>query len=107
MLRHLPWDDPNLAWQKVRSVRRSTLTVELSAVIDCRDPAALGLSTADLCHPTDYRLTPEIGAAALVSGVEALLVPSFTRTGDNLVILTANLRPGSRIAVIETVDPRL
>jgi RES domain-containing protein len=105
MLRHLSWDDPAMARLMLKNRRRSKLLVELTHVADLRDPSVIGLTEDDVSHPDDYTHTQEIGAALLVRGVEGLLVPSVTRTGDNLVIFPHHLRPGSRIAVVETLDP--
>lgn len=105
MLRHLPWDDPQEAKLKIKSLRRSRLLIELSRVVDCRDPRLMGLTETDLCHDTDYHLTQAIGAAALASGAEGILVPSVTRTGDNLIIFTSQLQADSRVVVVETLDP--
>jgi hypothetical protein len=78
------------------------------------DPAPSGLTVDDLCQDTDdprvdYELPHQIAAAAIDMGAEALLIPSATRVDDripNVIIFTARLRPGSRIRVVETVEPR-
>ena len=84
----------------------------MQAALDLRGPAAASLEVADLCRDGDYRLTQAIGAAALDGGLEALLVPSATGVGlpgvnYNVVVLTANLRPASRIHILETLTPSL
>ena len=38
--------------------RLSELSVRVEAVLDCRDPAPLGLRFDDLVHDTDYEATP-------------------------------------------------
>jgi hypothetical protein len=38
---------------------------------------------------------------------EGILVPAASLLGTNLVILTENLRPGSVVDVLESIDPRL
>jgi RES domain-containing protein len=87
--------------------RLSELSVRVEEVVDCREPAPLGLRFDDLVHDTDYEATQAIGAAAFADGLEGLLVPSATRLGDNLILLPDNLRAGSRIEVVSSRDPRL
>ena len=95
------------ALMKLTVMRLSTLSVELEAVLDCRDPSVLRLSLDDLLHDTAYGVTQEIGAASLARGVEGILVPSATRLGHNLVLWMSQIRPNSRIAVVRSEDPRL
>ena len=45
--------------------RLSELEVELAAVLDCRDAAALGLSANDLIRDYDFTVTQRIAAAAM------------------------------------------
>lgn len=87
--------------------RISEIEVSLSAVIDLRDPSAIGLTTDDLVDDHRYDLTQEIGLAALERGAEGLIVPAASLLGNNVVVLFDNLRPGSRIEVRRFVDPRL
>jgi RES domain-containing protein len=87
--------------------RLSELSVRVRAVLDCRDPAHLGLPFDDLVHDTDYGATQAIGAAAFADGLEGLLVPSATRLGDNLILFPDNLRAGSRMEAVSSRDPRL
>jgi RES domain len=55
---------------------------------------ALGLTPADLADDVDYRAPQALAAAAMAAGAEALLVPSVTGLGDNLIVFTAR-RSGS------------
>lgn len=87
--------------------RLTEVSVSRSAVLDCRDPTVLGLTTDDLHHDTNYSPTQELGAAAVARGVEGLVVSSATRLGDNLVVFPANLRSGSQIVATSSRDPRL
>jgi RES domain-containing protein len=87
--------------------RLSELSVRVGAVLDCRDPVPLGLRFDDLVHDTDYEATQEIGAAAFVDRLEGLLVSSATHLGNNQILFPDNLRPGSRIEVVSSRDPRL
>jgi RES domain-containing protein len=88
--------------------RFSKLFVELSAVLDCRDVSALGVSLGELFHDTNYELGQELAAAAIRRNCEGLVLPSATRFPDVvLVIFTDSLRPTSRIEVVEYVDPAL
>jgi RES domain-containing protein len=92
---------------RLNTYRISEIDVELSAVIDCRNIAAVGISLDDLLNDHDYTLSQRIGAAALAMGAEGLLVPSATRLGDNLVIFPTQLRAGSRLDVVGSRDPLL
>lgn len=95
-------------------MRITRMRVELSAVLDLRDPTQLGLTlddvTADPVGPDDldaYRPSQEIGLVALERQAEGILVPSATRLNANLVIFTTNLLPASIIEPLEDFDLRL
>jgi hypothetical protein len=113
-LRHTEFDTPRLAAAKWARTVFTQLDVELQAVLNFMDPAPAGLTVDDLCQDTDnpkvdYDLPQRLAAAAIHLGAEALLVPSATRVDDavpNVIIFTAQLRPGSRISEIERVEPR-
>lgn len=87
-------------------MRLTRLSVEVGAILDCRDMAAMGLTPDDVLHDTDYRLTQQIGAASIALGVEGILVPSATLLGENLVLWASRLRATSRIAILSSEDPR-
>lgn len=103
VLRH---SSPQLVPQ-LNEYRLSELEVELKAVLDCRDAAALGLSLEDLTRDYDFAITQEVAAAAIAQGAEGILVPSATGLGDNLVVFPAQLHSTSRLAVVGSRDPRL
>lgn len=93
---------------RLNDYRLSELRLALEAVLDSRDvPAALGLTLDGLLADTDYRVTQELAAAAIARQAEAILLPSATRLGDNLILFPRNLRPRSSITVIASRDPRL
>lgn len=92
---------------ELNEYRLSELDVELSAVLDCRDAAALGLSRADLIQNREFAITQEIAGEAIARGMEGILVPSATGLGDNLVVFPARLRSASRLTVLGGRDPRL
>lgn len=99
--------------QDLEFMRITRIWVQLSAVLDIRDPTQLGLTvedvTVDPTGPDDdaYHLTQEIGLAALERRAEGILVPSATRLNANLVILTDNLKPTSIIEAREDYDLKL
>lgn len=68
----------------------SELRADLSRTLGISDPAAEGLTTADLTGP-DHQLCPELGAAAMGLGDEALLVTSAALPGLSLVVLPRTL----------------
>jgi hypothetical protein len=83
------------------------MRVSLSAVLDLRKPAVLGLAVADLVDDYDYVLTRAIAEAALRRGLEGLLVPAASLVSANLVVLVDNVLPTSTIESVESIDPRL
>jgi len=88
----------------------SEISVELSDVLDCRDVEAMGLKPpdvepADLFHDTDFTVGQELGAAIVARGHEAMLIPSATRLGDNLIVFPTNLQPRSRIQFVGSRSP--
>lgn len=92
---------------KLNDFRMSELAVELAAVLDCHDATVLGLSSDDLTPDHDFEATQELAAAAIARGAEGILIPSATGLGDNLIIFPAQLRSASRLAVVDSRDPRL
>ena len=92
---------------QLNEYRLTELEVELEAVLDCRNAAALGLSPEDLIRDYDFATTQEVAAEAIAQGAEGILVPSATELGDNLVVFPAQLHSTSRLTVVGTVDPRL
>jgi RES domain-containing protein len=103
-MRHLTPDTlPSL-----KNQRLSELSVELSAVLDCTDLAALGVDGAALFDDYDYSTGQTLAAAAIARGCEALLIPSATRLPDpNLIIFTTRIQPSSSYRAIGFVDPPL
>jgi hypothetical protein len=93
--------------ERLNDFQLSELQVELSAVLDFRDPVPLGLAAADLVGDYDFDLTQELAAAAIARRAEGILVPSATKLGDNLIIFPTGLRSASRLDVIASRDPRL
>lgn len=96
---------------RLRAVNLAKLRVRLHAVLDLRDPIPSGLARAALTSD-NYSLTQAIGSAAFARGLEGLLVPSATGVGEpgdnyNVIILMANLRPGSEVSFIESTRPNL
>ena len=88
--------------------RLTTLRLHLvGPVVLCDEPARMGLALDDLCHDTDWEAPQRLAAAALGRGVEAMVVPSATRLGNNLVVFPTRLRAGSTIVEMGHVDPRL
>ena len=88
---------------ELRLYRRTRLSVSLTAVLDCRDVAALGLTVDVLFDDLVYDVGHALGLAAVRHGAEAILVPSTTRAGDNLILFPDNLLPGSRLEVTTDV----
>lgn len=92
----------------LRDIRMSSLMVNLTLVLDCRDIDALGLTAELLLEDLDYRPGQTLAAAAIQRRCEGLVVPSATRFKDpNLVVFPTTLRAMSDLAFIEEEDPRL
>ncbi len=98
--------DP-VALQDLEGRRLSEVSCELSAVLDLRSPQGFGVDADLLLHDYDYSLSHAVAAAAFGQGVEAILVPSATALGDNLVVYPSLLQPGSRLTVVASRTPRL
>lgn len=91
----------------LNNYRLSRLSLDLDDVIDLREPELLNVGLDDLCSDTDHELTRSLGRAAFDSGAEAILIPSATRLGDNIVVFPDNILTESRIQVIDFRHPRL
>jgi hypothetical protein len=87
--------------------RLTRLHVKLGRVVDCRDLALLGIDFEKLCDATDYTLPQALAAAAITCGAEAILVPSATCLGDNLIVFPDYVGEGSTLEEVDSVDPRL
>lgn len=110
-IRHSPRTSAVEMWLRFTSVTLSRLHLRLSAVLDLRDPSALGIDLDALIGP-DYSLPQAISSAAFAQGFEGLLVPSATGVGEagrdyNVIIFTDNLKPGSEIRFVENKTPNL
>lgn len=103
IVRHLPTH----LMTRLNRLRLSQLEVVLSRVIDCRDAKLLGLDMDVLIDDFDYSATQAIGETAISRKAEAILVPSATDLGDNLVIFPDNLMATSTLKVVGSRSPRL
>jgi RES domain-containing protein len=92
---------------QLNDFRLTEMWVELSRVLNCRDPSAAGLGLAALCSDSDYNTTRAVAAAAMARGAEGILVPSASLLGDNLILFPSLLRASARLEVINSRDPRL
>lgn len=92
---------------RLNEYRITEVAIHLNAVIDCRNAQQATELRLTLEDPYDYAFTQRIAKEAINRGAEAILVPSATRLGDNLVIFPDQLRPDSRLDVIGSRDPVL
>lgn len=92
---------------RLNSYLLTELRVSLGAVLDITLSEKIGLAPEDLMHDTEYSLTQAIGVASREVGAEAILVPSASRLGTNLVVFTDRLRPGSILEGVSSRAPRL
>lgn len=92
---------------KLNSYRLTELHVELEAVLDLQALDSTGFQSTELLEGRNYSIAQDIARDALMSGAEAIIVPSATRLGNNLVIFPDNLKPESRLEVVASRDPVL
>lgn len=91
----------------LRGYRYSELWLQLEAVFDVRDEAALGLTPGALTRDDDLVLPRLIARTARDLGAEAILVPSASLVGDNAILFLDLLRPDSVIEVTRSLEPNL
>jgi RES domain-containing protein len=91
--------DPDLI-DAIKGSRRTEIAVDLSLILDCRDVAALGLAADVLLADWNYDVGHLLGWVVVDRGAEAMLVPSATRLGDNLIVFTTNMRQGARLDIV-------
>lgn len=102
-VRHIGDIDP----EDLNGYRLTEIAIDLHRVLDCRDPASLGLTLYDLCDARDHTIPRALAAAARDSGAEGLLVPSATQLDHNLIVFADRLRPVSQLSVRGFRTPRL
>lgn len=85
----------------------SELHVSLQAACDIRGPEGIGISSESLMDDHNYTFPQSVSAALRDRGAEALLVPSATLLGANLVVFSDRLLAGSSLEVIASRETRL
>ena len=93
--------------QGARDIRLTEIAVELAVVADRGDLEALGIDRERLFADWDFTLAHALAKQVRADGVEALLVPSASGLGDNLIVFPDRLRPTSTLTVVRSVDPKL
>ncbi len=91
----------------LNSLRISQLAVRLERVVDFRELMESEVLATFMLDAHNYAFTQRMAQEAINRGAEAILVPSATRLGDNLVIFPDKLRPESQLEVIGSRDPVL
>lgn len=102
--RRYPADDPG---GSLRVSGRYNLGLDSAPASRAFAALYLGLTIEDLCDDFNYDQPRQLARAARNVGAEGLLVPSATRLGNNLVLFPADLRSGSTLTVIGSVDPKM
>jgi RES domain-containing protein len=97
----------NVRSEELDQYRFTEIWVQLEAVLDCRNLAALGLTEADIFHDTDFETPRALAAAAIERQVEGIVVPSASRLGDNRVIFPHLVRATSVVVEVRSIDPVL
>ena len=90
-----------------RHLRFTEIEVDLQSVVDCRAFDVLGLDRGRFLDDWDYSTGHALTMAVRRTGAEAMLVPSASGLGDNLVLFPDLLRTGSSMRVVRSVDPNL
>lgn len=90
-----------------KEFRFTEIEVDLQAVADCRDYDAVGIDRSRFLDDWDYSTGHALAVAVRRSGAEAMLVPSASGLGDNLVLFPDLLRPGSTLSPVRSIDPNL
>lgn len=91
----------------LRRYRITRLRLALTAILDCRDVATLGISLDALLNDVNLDPPQELAAVAIARGAEAIIVPSATLLGDNIVLFIDQLRADSAMQALDYVEPRL
>lgn len=92
---------------RMRNQVLSEFRISLQAVCDISMPEEIGISGEALIDDHDYSLPQGVAAALRSRGAEALLVPSATLLGTNLVVFPDRLLEGSTLAVVAARATRL
>ena len=87
--------------------RLTEVEVALTGVIDCRSAPAMGVEPSELTDDYEFVTTRAIATASIERGAEAILVPSATGLGDNLVVFPDQLQASSKMVIVGGRDPRL
>lgn len=93
----------NIKLSGLRDYRFTEIRVQLEAVVDCRELSEIQLLLDDHVYSSGQA----IAVAAIDARAEAILMPSATRLGDNLIIFPDSIRVASVIQVVRFIDPRL
>jgi hypothetical protein len=93
----------NIKVSGLAGYRFTELWVELTEVIDCRGIAVV----EQLLDDYDYSVGQAIAKAAIELGAEAIVVPSATRLGDNLILFPEQLGHNAVVRATRSIDPRL
>lgn len=91
----------------LRGYRYTELWLRLGAVVDVRDESALGVDAGALTRDDDLSLPRAIAHAARGRAAEAILVPSASLVGDNLILFLDLRRVGSVVEVVRWLAPNL
>lgn len=85
----------------------SEFRVRLRAVYNLSKPEEAGIDGEALVEDHDYSFSQSLSAKLRDRGAEALLVPSATLLGNNLVVFPDRLHDGSSLEVLATRETRL
>lgn len=92
---------------RLKEYRFTEILVDLQAVADCRDLAALGIGLDRLLDDWDFSTSQALAHSVRNTDAEGMLVPSASGLGDNLIVFPDRLRSGSTLTPIRTLDPSL
>lgn len=85
----------------------SEFRVRLQTVYDLSKPEEVGIDSEALVNNHDYTFSQSLSATLRDRGAEALLVPSATLLGNNLVVFPDRLHDESGLEILGTRETRL
>ena len=92
---------------QVKNQVLSEFRVRLQAVYDLSTPEEVGIDSEILLKDHDHSFSQSLSATLRDRGAEALLMPSATMLGNNIVVFPDRLYDGSSLEVVRTRRTRL
>ncbi len=91
----------------VDTFRFTRFELSLARVLDCRPRTGASAALQSALTGPEIELTRNLASVDRQAGIEALIVPSATLVGDNLILFPDIVADESRFAPVEHFDPVL